>query len=517
MLTDQENQQEVSEEDYQKLLEYAQENDVAWDQNSTAAEMLEKMDAGGYNAMGAYDMGQYAQSLPKDKTDIWQYIENNIAYGATEAIANPVNAAVTDTGDFFTGGGVSDSYRDLVDYFMDHPDEYRALMENDPSIAGYSYDSENGDQGSQFYQQLSEETGKSAAELGRFYNEYAASYSDSMNEITNGKSLTDLQKFSLGYIPHTMANILTTMGAFKVLDLALASAGDVGTSLADAGSAASAGDVGTSLVDAGSAGEETAEDLDSAYSAYKDASLDMEAADKADSDAINGLINQQNGGKMESSSIGDTTAAIPENVPVTPITQNAGIPYEEATGAEGAPYTDGIGMPESGAPVSGIGENLGIGGKEAATEGAGETGQYTQKIKWGIQDVDVRPAGKGFFGQRTQQINPRVDAYELKINPNNESYYLKFPSGGYVQYENMINDVVMDGKLVIQQKSFYHVNDLPEFARNKVLQEATRQVEAANNVGYTVEWLVSDPKAVAQLTDFFKSKNINIVVKYLPE
>lgn len=81
----------------------------------------------------------------------------------------------------------------------------------------------------------------------------------------------------------------------------------------------------------------------------------------------------------------------------------------------------------------------------------------------------------------------------------------------------MVNDVVMDGKLVIQQKSFYHVNDLPEFAKNKVLQEATRQVEAANNVGYTVEWLVSDPKAVAQLTEFFKSKNINIVVKYFSE
>jgi len=75
------------------------------------------------------------------------------------------------------------------------------------------------------------------------------------------------------------------MAAFKVLDLALASMGDVGTSLADAGSAG--------------------EDLDSAYSAYKDASLDMEAADKADSDAINGLINQENGGKMELPSIED--------------------------------------------------------------------------------------------------------------------------------------------------------------------------------------------------------------------
>lgn len=70
----------------------------------------------------------------------------------------------------------------------------------------------------------------------------------------------------------------------------------------------------------------------------------------------------------------------------------------------------------------------------------------------------------------------------------------------------MVNNVVMDGKLVIQQKSFYHVNDLPEFARNKVLQEAIRQMEAASSVGYTVEWLIFDPKAITQLTDFFKSK-----------
>ena len=145
------------------------------------------------------------------------------------------------------------------------------------------------------------------------------------------------------------------------------------------------------------------------------------------------------------------------------------------------------------------------------------TGQYTQKIKWGILDISVRPEGKGFFGERIQQTNPRVDAYELKINPNNESYYLKHPKGGFVQYENMVNNTVVDGKLIMQQKSFYHVNDLPEFAKNKVLQEATRQVNAANNVGYTVEWFISDPKAVSQLTEFFKLNNLSIVVKYFPE
>jgi hypothetical protein len=81
----------------------------------------------------------------------------------------------------------------------------------------------------------------------------------------------------------------------------------------------------------------------------------------------------------------------------------------------------------------------------------------------------------------------------------------------------MVNDVVIDGKLVIKQKSFYYVNEMPEFAKTKVMQEAIRQVEAASRVGYTVEWLVSDQKAVSQFTDLFKSKNIKIVVRYFPE
>jgi hypothetical protein len=145
-------------------------------------------------------------------------------------------------------------------------------------------------------------------------------------------------------------------------------------------------------------------------------------------------------------------------------------------------------------------------------------GEYSQKIQWGIyDDIDVRPEGKGYFGTRIPQSNPRVDAYELKINPNNESYYLPHPDGGYVQFENMVNDVAQDGKLIIKQGSFYHVNDLPKFAENRVLFEAERQVEAAMNAGYTVEWLVSDPKAVIQLTELFQEYNINIVVTFFPE
>ncbi|TVX95101.1 hypothetical protein FPZ45_24165 [Cohnella terricola] len=117
-------------------------------------------------------------------------------------------------------------------------------------------------------------------------------------------------------------------------------------------------------------------------------------------------------------------------------------------------------------------------------EGIGEVGKYDTKIKWGINDINARPYGKGFFGERIPQSNPRVDGYELKINPNNESYYLPHPNGGYVQFENLAGNVLQDGKHIIKPKSFYHVDDLPQYAKDKVLQEALRQQESALAAGY---------------------------------
>lgn len=146
-----------------------------------------------------------------------------------------------------------------------------------------------------------------------------------------------------------------------------------------------------------------------------------------------------------------------------------------------------------------------------------ESGRYSDTIKWGIHDIEVRLDGKGFWGRRIKQNDPRVDAYELKINPNDESYYLPHPNGGYVQFENMVNCTVQDGKLIMKQKSFYHVDDMPDFAKNKVLQEAQRQIDAASLAGYKVEWLVSDERAVNQLKNLFKSNNMDIDIRYYSE
>lgn len=159
-----------------------------------------------------------------------------------------------------------------------------------------------------------------------------------------------------------------------------------------------------------------------------------------------------------------------------------------------------------------IPKNVGGGGHKGNVEP-----KYTQTIKWGIQDIEVRPEGKGFWGKRVKQKNSRVNDFEIKINHNNESYYLPHPDGGYVQFENMVNSTVQDGKLIMKQKSFYHVDDMPSFAKDKVLKEAQRQVSSAGNAKYNVEWLVSDKEAVSQLTKLFKEQKMDIKVTFYPE
>ena len=76
--------------------------------------------------------------------------------------------------------------------------------------------------------------------------------------------------------------------------------------------------------------------------------------------------------------------------------------------------------------------------------------------------------------------------------------------GGYVQFENMINSTVQDGKLILNKKSFYHVDDMPDFAKNKILQEAQRQIDSTILANYKVEWLISDKSAAEQLKKLFK-------------
>jgi len=144
-------------------------------------------------------------------------------------------------------------------------------------------------------------------------------------------------------------------------------------------------------------------------------------------------------------------------------------------------------------------------------------GVYTKKIEWQGHPIDARDAWPGYWGKRTKQAEPRVDAYERKINPNNESFYLPAAEkSGHVQYENAVGKIVQDGKCIMKPQSIYHVADVP-YGRATVLAEARRQASAAAKAGMKVEWLVSEQRAVDQLTELFKNEGVPIDVKFFPE
>ena len=145
-------------------------------------------------------------------------------------------------------------------------------------------------------------------------------------------------------------------------------------------------------------------------------------------------------------------------------------------------------------------------------------GEYNTVITWDSHVLPARQDGPGFWGPRIRQHNSRVDNYELKINPNDESYYLPLKDGSLVQFENMTSSVLQDGKLILKpNKSIYNMMEKPEFLLKKVLGEINRQLEAAELAGYKVQWLVSDSNTASQIKEYFSLHNIPIEVIYFPE
>ena len=145
---------------------------------------------------------------------------------------------------------------------------------------------------------------------------------------------------------------------------------------------------------------------------------------------------------------------------------------------------------------------------------------YTTKIQWGIRTIEARPYGPGFWGKRTPQSDPLVDAYELQINPNNESFYLPHPDGTNAQFENLVGNTLQDGKRVINTKStWYRVEDMEKRgitrAREEALEQARWQLKAAQKAGLNVEWLISEPEAKAQLQRLFDKEGIPIKLTLL--
>ena len=70
----------------------------------------------------------------------------------------------------------------------------------------------------------------------------------------------------------------------------------------------------------------------------------------------------------------------------------------------------------------------------------------------------------------------------------------------------------------MNKSSIYNVLDKPEFLNQKsILEPAIRQLKAADNAGYKVEWLISNEVTMKQIEQYFKKNNIKITLKLLEE
>ena len=196
----------------------------------------------------------------------------------------------------------------------------------------------------------------------------------------------------------------------------------------------------------------------------------------------------------------DRTLADSDNEPAFFMPENNGENFVEKSQMESVENVDENGIIE-----------------ETVDNDTGVPGEYTYEIVWQGRKVPARRDGKGHRGPRTKQHKERVNNYELKLNPDNESYFLDHPDGKTVQFENMKNGIVQDCKLVMDKHSIYYVKEKIPVLNKKILKQAIRQLEAANSVGYKVEWLVSDQKAVDQMIELFNENNLDIIVTYYPE
>lgn len=133
------------------------------------------------------------------------------------------------------------------------------------------------------------------------------------------------------------------------------------------------------------------------------------------------------------------------------------------------------------------------------------------------ETVEERYDGNGFWNRNKKHKNIRANNFYIKLNHNNESYYLEYPDGGHIRFDNKSDLILQSGKLITNPHSIYFIDKQPEIIISRILKEAERQIQVAILNGFKVEWLVSDEDAVSQLQNLFLSRNVSVSVKFIPE
>ena len=153
-------------------------------------------------------------------------------------------------------------------------------------------------------------------------------------------------------------------------------------------------------------------------------------------------------------------------------------------------------------------------------------GPYDKLFSWRNEQRWGRQEGAGFWSPRDQIKSTKTsfaDDYERLISPY-ESYYLPSPSkpSTTIQFDGFIPPsgdslgILLDAKGAATKNSGYLVESKP-WLRSSVINQATRQLEAASSVGYQVKWLVSDTKVLAELQSFLGRNGLgDIILEYYP-
>lgn len=135
-----------------------------------------------------------------------------------------------------------------------------------------------------------------------------------------------------------------------------------------------------------------------------------------------------------------------------------------------------------------------------------------------LMNMEVEKQGKGFWSKSTIVFDTRRKNYLSKIHDKNNSFYfLPYPNGGYIRFDNIINSTVQSIKLITNKNSIYFIENQPDFVKNMIILEAIREWEAANFAEYELEWIINNKEVVMQLENLFSKQNLKIKVKFLSE
>ena len=144
-------------------------------------------------------------------------------------------------------------------------------------------------------------------------------------------------------------------------------------------------------------------------------------------------------------------------------------------------------------------------------------GRYNTTIKLGSKNVQARIQNEGFWGESPATKEGKAQSFLQKITPSGESFYLPDGTGGHIRYDGYTGRSVQSGKYIKGNRSTYDMDGAGTLKKEKVLNMANKELNAAKNSGLELEWVVNKEGTAEQLQEFFNSEGLDITVTFISE